>query len=63
MDNDEPNGLCYWMIDYEQELRVRERIACPEKGYPASEAKYATTEEWSKDNGGKDWGDYVAETA
>lgn len=29
---------CQWLIN--------RRIACPEAGYPVSEAKWATVEEW-----------------
>lgn len=60
MTFDEPNGVGYWMIDAELEMRVEHRIACPEKGYPASEALYGSVEEWEAIKG-LDWMDYVVE--
>ena len=40
-----------WMIEWEQKERIKLRIACPELGYPASEARYASVEEWEAATG------------
>lgn len=44
--------------EMEDRIRISQRIACPEAGYPVSEAKYATTQEWEKSTG-KKWLDYI----
>lgn len=51
---EEPGGLGNWMIDWDLEERVKARIACPQKGYPLSEALYASIEDWEKANN-QDW--------
>lgn len=49
-DNDE-EGIGNWMIGWMHEMMVKEHIACPELGYPASEARYGSIEEWEKATG------------
>lgn len=44
-------GVGNWMIGYTRECMVKERIACPEIGYPFSEALYSSIEEWEKNTG------------
>lgn len=51
-----------WLIDFGLEEQVRQRIACPEKGYPDCEARYQTIQEWEKATG-KNWDKYIAEIA
>ena len=48
-----------WVRETELDLMVEQRIACEERGYPASEAQYLTTEEWEQDTG-MEWLPYVA---
>ena len=43
----------------EDELKIRERIACPEAGYPAGEAMFDSIYEW-EDYHRMNWNDYVA---
>lgn len=47
-----------WMIEWEYEQRILHRIACPEAGYPASEARFENPEEWEKFTGEK-WEDIL----
>jgi hypothetical protein len=51
-----------WMIQFEQEQRIKHRIACPEQGYPCTEARYISVEEWEKATN-KNWYDYISEIA
>ena len=39
-------GIGNWMLGFERECKVQERIACPEIGYPYSEAIYFNIKEW-----------------
>lgn len=54
-DGDE-EGVGNWMMGWHRECLIKERIACPEIGYPASEALYATIKEWEAATG-KVWVD------
>lgn len=45
------DGAGNWMIGYWRKCKVAARIACPEAGYPASEARYLSIEEWEKATG------------
>jgi hypothetical protein len=40
------------MIEETNKWKVKNRIACPERGYYASEALYANIEEWEHATGG-----------
>lgn len=42
------------------EEMIRQRIACPELGYPESEALYGTIQEWEAATG-KSWEDHIKE--
>lgn len=44
-------GVGNWMIGYMRECMVKARIACPEAGYPACEARYLSIAEWEKATG------------
>ncbi len=44
----EQESVADWMIEFEQEMKVAFRIACPEVGYPESEAMYPTVADWEK---------------
>ena len=56
--NDEPLGLGHWMIDVDHEERVKQRIACLEKGYPESEAMFPNIKAW-EEHTGKDWYEHL----
>lgn len=47
-----------WMTIWEQDERIRNRIACPERGYPESEALYPTIKDWEQETGFS-WGNYL----
>ena len=57
-EGDEPCGVGHWMIDYERKARIEHRIACPELGYPASEALYADVHQWEEVHG-EDWLEFL----
>ncbi|QIG73024.1 hypothetical protein EVB99_033 [Rhizobium phage RHph_N3_19] len=48
-----------WKLAFEMEMKVAFRIACPEIGYPESEAQYPTVEAWER-NYKKDWNKFLA---
>lgn len=52
-------GVGNWMMGWNRECMVKERIACPEIGYSVSEAKYASIEEWEKATGKVWWDEYA----
>jgi hypothetical protein len=44
-------GCGNWMVGWDRQMKVEQRVACPEIGYPVSEALYANIEEWEKATG------------
>lgn len=47
-DNDEPHGLDYYMIAWHHKNLVEQGVDCEELNYPASEATFATIEDWEE---------------
>lgn len=43
-----------WMVEWNNQIKIEQRVACPELGYPFSEAQYASIEDWEKATG-KQW--------
>ena len=40
-----------WMLGWNRQMMVEQRIACPEIGYPISEAKYQSIKDWETATG------------
>jgi hypothetical protein len=55
-DRDAPIGC--WMMDVDFDERVKQRIACDERGYPHCEARYTSVADWEKQTG-KNWYEFL----
>lgn len=56
MHSDRGSDRRLWdMVD---RMKINQRIACPEAGYPASEARFLSTKEWEEYTG-KSWNSFV----
>lgn len=42
-----------WMMGWDRQMKVEQRVACPEIGYPVSEALYPDIEAWEAATGKK----------
>ncbi len=60
MDGDKPVGD--WLIEFEQQERVKQRITCDELGYPMCEALFVDVQEWEQHTG-LNWLQHIADIA